>query len=65
MKARMPIMLAAPAAAGLAPTPQEQANLAGGSYTVGRGAAAGSVLDLPLASPGQFTASPIDWGPSS
>jgi predicted acyl esterase len=49
----------------LAPTPQEQANLAGSIYTVDRGAATGSVLDLPLASPGQFTASPIDWGPSS
>jgi hypothetical protein len=22
-------------------------------------------IDLPLASPGQFTASPVDWGPSS
>jgi uncharacterized protein len=49
----------------LAPTPQEQANLAGGRYTVERGAATGSVLDLPLAAPGQFTASPVDWGPSS
>jgi uncharacterized protein len=49
----------------LAPTPQELANLAGGTYTVDHGAATGSVLDLPLASPGQFTASPIDWGPSS
>jgi len=49
----------------LAPTPQELANLAGGRYTVDHGAATGSVLDLPLASPGQFTASPIDWGPSS
>jgi predicted acyl esterase len=49
----------------LAPTPQELANLAGGSYNVDHGAATGSVLDLPLASPGQFTASPIDWGPSS
>jgi uncharacterized protein len=49
----------------LAPTPQELANLAGGSYTVDHRAATGSVLDLPLASPGQFTASPTDWGPSS
>jgi predicted acyl esterase len=46
----------------LAPTPQEQANLAGGTYTIDNG---DSVLDLPLASPGQFTASPTDWGPSS
>ena len=49
----------------LAPTPQQQANLAGGIYTVHLGPGAGSVLDLPLASPGQFTPSPIDWGPSS
>jgi uncharacterized protein len=55
MKARLP----------LAPTPQERANLAGGSYTVGWGAASGSVLDLPPAPSGQFAASPIDWGPSS
>jgi predicted acyl esterase len=48
--------------APLAPTPQELANLAGGSYTVDYGA---SVLDLPLASPGQFTASATDWGPAS
>ena len=49
----------------LAPTPQEQANLAGGTYTISSGAAAASVLDLPLASPAKFTASPTDWGPSS
>ena len=53
--------------APLAPTPQELANLAGGSYTVDYGArrrrAAASVLDLPLASPGQFSASATDWGP--
>jgi hypothetical protein len=57
--------------APLAPTPQELANLtgaprwAGGAYTVGYGASAASVLDLPLASPGQFTASATDWGPAS
>jgi uncharacterized protein len=49
----------------LAPTPQELANLAGGTYTVDHGAATASVLDLPLGSPGRFTPSPIDWGPSS
>jgi predicted acyl esterase len=49
----------------LAPTPQEQANLAGGSYTVDYGPGVASVLNLPLASPGQFAASPVDWGPSS
>jgi hypothetical protein len=55
MKARLP----------LAPTLQDRANLAGGSYTVGWGAASDSVLDLPLAPPGEFSASPIDWGPAS
>ena len=49
----------------LAPTPQESADLAGGVYTVETGAATPSALDLPLASPAQFTASPTDWGPSS
>jgi predicted acyl esterase len=49
----------------LAPTPQELANLAGGTYTIDDGAATASVLDLPLASPGQFTASPVSWGPPS
>jgi len=54
----------------LAPTPQEQANLAGGTYTISSGpytvgAGTASVLDLPLASPAQFTASSADWGPSS
>jgi uncharacterized protein len=51
--------------APLAPTPQELANLAKGTYTIDSGAATASVLDLPLASPGQFTASPVNWGPSS
>ena len=51
--------------APLAPTPQELANLANGKYTIDSGAATASVLDLPLASPGQFTASPVNWGPSS
>ena len=49
----------------LAPTPQELANLAGGTYLVDHGAATASVLDLPLASPGHFSASPVNWGPSS
>jgi uncharacterized protein len=49
----------------LAPTPQELANLAGGTYTIDSGAATASVLDVPLASPGQFTASATDWGPPS
>jgi uncharacterized protein len=46
--------------APLTPTPQELANLAGGTYTVSTG-----TLDLPLASPGLFSASPVNWGPSS
>ena len=49
----------------LAPTPQELANLAGGTYLVDHGSATASVLDLPLASPGHFSASPVNWGPSS
>jgi hypothetical protein len=49
----------------LAPTPPELANLAGGTYLVDHGAATASVLDLPLASPGRFSASPVNWGPSS
>jgi hypothetical protein len=49
----------------LAPTPQERAYLAGGVYTIERSSRAASFIDLPLASPGQFRASPVDWGPSS
>jgi predicted acyl esterase len=49
----------------LAPTPQELANLTGGTYTIESGPAMASVLDLPLAAPGQFAASPTDWGPPS
>jgi len=49
----------------LAPTPQEVANLTGGTYRIDHGAAAASVLDLPLTSTGQFSASPVNWGPSS
>jgi predicted acyl esterase len=49
----------------LTPTPQELANLSGGSYTIERSWQAASFIDLPLASPSQFTASPVNWGPSS
>ncbi|MDX6355889.1 MAG: uncharacterized protein QOF98_2792, partial [Streptomyces sp.] len=49
----------------LAPTPQEQANLAGGTYTIERSRQAASFVNLPLTSPGSFTTSPVDWGPSS
>lgn len=51
--------------ASLMPTPQEQAALAGGTYTVERSPWAASFVNLPLASPGSFTTSPVDWGPSS
>jgi hypothetical protein len=51
--------------APLTPTPQELASLANGTYTIDSAAATASVLDLPLASPGQFSASPVNWGPSS
>jgi hypothetical protein len=51
--------------APLTPTPQELANLANGTYTIDSAAATASVLDLPLTSPGQFSASPVNWGPSS
>jgi predicted acyl esterase len=51
--------------APLTPTPQELASLANGTYTIDSAAATASVLDLPLTSPGQFSASPVDWGPSS
>ena len=49
----------------LTPTPQEQADLANGVYTVDSGAFTPSALNLPLASSAQFTASPTNWGPSS
>jgi hypothetical protein len=49
----------------LAPTPQELTSLAGGAYEVAYGRGQQSVLDLPLASPGRFKASPVNWGPSS
>jgi hypothetical protein len=49
----------------LTPTPPELANLAGGVYTIDRSWPAASFINLPLASPGQFTASPVNWGPSS
>jgi predicted acyl esterase len=51
--------------APLTPTPQELTTLAHGTYTIDSGAATPSVLDLPLAAPGQFNASPVNWGPSS
>ena len=51
--------------AQLAPTPQDLTHLAAGVYTVDYGAVTPSALNLPLASPAQFTASPTDWGPSS
>ena len=47
------------------PTPQDLAGLADGVYTVDYGAVTPSALNLPLASPAQFKASPTNWGPSS
>jgi uncharacterized protein len=49
----------------LTPTPRELANLAGGVYTIERSPCAASFIDLALAWPGQFKASPVDWGPPS
>ncbi|MGW7421660.1 CocE/NonD family hydrolase C-terminal non-catalytic domain-containing protein [Streptomyces sp. NPDC054813] len=51
--------------ASLMPTPQEQADLAGGIYTVERSPRAASFVNLPLTSPDSFTTSPVNWGPSS
>ena len=51
--------------APLTPTPQDLADLANGVYTVDYGAHTPSALNLPLASPAQFKASPTNWGPSS
>jgi hypothetical protein len=49
----------------LALTPQQQANLGWGQYTVLRSPQTASLITLPFASPGSFTTSPIVWGPSS
>ena len=49
----------------VAPTPQDLTNLADGVYTIGYGGISASTLNLPLAAPGKFTASPTNWGPSS
>ena len=49
----------------LTPTPQELADLAGGSYTIERSGHAASFVNLPLTSPNTFSTSPEDWGPSS
>ncbi|HEY2063155.1 MAG TPA: CocE/NonD family hydrolase [Amycolatopsis sp.] len=47
------------------PTPQELAGLNGGVYTVAHGPVYASALNLPLAEPGMFRTSPVDWGPAS
>ena len=49
----------------LAPTPQQSANLNGGTFAISHGPATASSITLPFASPGAFTASPVNWGPSS
>jgi hypothetical protein len=63
---RLQIVITSQSPAGfhttLAPTPQELANLAGGSYTIERGS---SFVNLPLTSPGRFTTSAVNWGPAT
>ncbi|HEX4721356.1 MAG TPA: CocE/NonD family hydrolase [Pseudonocardiaceae bacterium] len=49
----------------LAPTPQQTANLNFGTFTVSHAAQMASSVTLPFASPGAFTTSPVNWGPSS
>lgn len=49
----------------VAPTPQELANLAGGTYTVERSPQAASFVNLPLTTPSSATPSGDNWGPSS
>jgi hypothetical protein len=49
----------------LAPTPQQTANLSGGTFSVTHGPSAVSSITLPFASPNSFTTSPVNWGPSS
>jgi predicted acyl esterase len=49
----------------LAPTPQQLAKLAGGTYTIERPGIAASFINVPLTTPGRFTTSNTSWGPSS
>ena len=49
----------------LTPTPQQTADLNGGTFTVSHGPATASSITLPFASPNAFTTSPVNWGPSS
>jgi predicted acyl esterase len=49
----------------LTPTPQQTANLNFGQFTLSHAAQTASSITLPLASPGAFTTSPVNWGPSS
>ena len=49
----------------LVPTPQQQAGLAGGVYTVELSHGAPSSITVPLAAPSGFHPSTTDWGPSS
>ncbi|MFI6094798.1 CocE/NonD family hydrolase [Lentzea sp. NPDC051213] len=48
----------------LAPTPQQRANLELGQYRISRAPGAASSITLPLAPPGMFATSPVNWGPS-
>jgi hypothetical protein len=45
----------------LIPTPQQQANLAGGIYTIGLSSDAPSLINMPLALAGTFRTSSTDW----
>ena len=49
----------------MAPTPQQQANLNYGQFTISRAPGAASSITLPLAPPSMFSTSPINWGPSA
>ena len=49
----------------LTPTAQQTNNLNFGQYTVSRSPQGASSVTLPLAAPGMFTTSPVNWGPSS
>jgi len=49
----------------LTPTPQQTGNLNFGQFGISHAAQTASSITLPLASPGAFTTSPVNWGPSS
>jgi predicted acyl esterase len=49
----------------LTPTPQQTGNLNFGQFSISHAAQTASSITLPLASPGAFSTSPVNWGPSS